>query len=88
MNMQPNAKGQTIRDYLPMAAQKLIGKAQPEKVTEQSSVTPNEQAGPIDKKAIEKAAETLRNYKDGKRKHSENMSFGASLDYFVLLTRD
>lgn len=73
MNMQPNAKGKTILDYLPMAAQKLIGKAQPEKVTEQSSVTPNEHAGPIDKKAIEKAAETLRNYKDGKRKLEERI---------------
>jgi hypothetical protein len=45
--MRPNAKGKTIMDYLPMAAQRLIGKAQPEVVAEQSSVT--EQSQVIDK---------------------------------------
>ena len=61
--MQPNAKGKTILDYLPAAAQKLMGKAQPEGVMEQ----PSESMGVIDKKAIEKAAETLKKYKDGKK---------------------
>ena len=64
MNM-PNARGKTIKDYLPLAAQKLMGKAQPEGVTD---TTPVQQAQVIDKKAIEKAAETLKKYKDGKKK--------------------
>lgn len=59
----PNEKGKTILDYLPAAAQKLIGKAQPEGVTEQPAAT----TGIIDKKAVEKAAETLKTYKDGKK---------------------
>ena len=62
--MQPNAKGKTILDYLPMAAQKLMGKAQPEGVATET-VTEGTQV--IDKKAIEKAAETLKKYKDGKK---------------------
>lgn len=69
MNLDtPNSKGKTIRDYLPMAARKLMGKEQPESVTEESSATVTEQSQAIDKKAIEKAAETLKKYKDGKRK--------------------
>ena len=71
MNMQPNAKGKTILDYLPMAAKKLMGKGQPEAVSggdvpelpEQNV----QQTAVIDKKAIEKACETLRKYKDGKK---------------------
>ena len=61
--MQPNAKGKTILDYLPMAAQKLMGREQPETVVNQ--VTEGQQV--IDKKAIEKAANTLKKYKDGKK---------------------
>ena len=65
MNLDaPNAKGKTIKDYIPMAMQKLMGKAQPEGVTDN---TPVEQPQVIDKKAIEKAAETLKKYKDGKK---------------------
>lgn len=52
-------------DYLPMAAKKLMGKAQPEGVADG---TPVEAPQVIDKKAIQKAAETLKKYKDGKRK--------------------
>ena len=70
MNMQPNAKGKTILDYLPAAAQKLMGKAQPEGVADNA---PIEQAQVIDKKAIEKAAETLKKYKDGKQKLEERI---------------
>ena len=62
---EPNAKGKTILDYLPFAAKKLIGKAQPEGVTE--GIT-KEAPQIIDKKAIQRAAETLKKYKDGKRK--------------------
>ena len=57
----PNAKGKTILDYLPMAAQKLMGKAQPGGTQV------------IDKKAIEKAAETLKKYKDGKKALEERI---------------
>ena len=60
----PNSKGKTLKDYLPLAAHKLMGKAQPEGVTDS---TPVEQAQVIDKKAVEKAAETLKKYKDGKK---------------------
>lgn len=62
--MQPNAKGKTPKDYLALAAQKLMGKAQPEGV---ATETVTEGAKVIDKKAIEKAAETLKKYKDGKK---------------------
>ena len=62
---EPNAKGKTILDYLPLAAKKLMGKAQPEGVSE--GIT-EEAPQIIDKKAIQRAAETLKKYKDGKRK--------------------
>lgn len=67
MNLDvPNSKGKTIRDYLPEAMQKLMskGKAQPEGVATET-VTDGTQV--IDKKAVEKAAETLKKYKDGKK---------------------
>ena len=67
MNLDvPNAKGKTIRDYLPEAMQKLMGKdkVQPEEVATEN-ITKGTQV--IDKKAIEKAAETLKKYKDGKK---------------------
>lgn len=69
MNLEPNAKGKTPLDYLSAAAQKLIGRAQPEGVTENHT----ENVGVIDKKAIQKAAETLKKYKDGKRKLEERI---------------
>ncbi len=65
MDMQPNAKGKTILDYLPAAAQKLMGKVQPEGVVTEAIA---EEKKVIDKKAIEKAAQTLKDYKNGKRK--------------------
>ncbi len=98
MNLNdPNSKGKTIKDYLPMAAQKLLGKVQPEgvgggkdtsstasglpasafaSVSGGTIATGNhrpqgegyEEGRVIDKKAIAKAAETLKKYKDGKRK--------------------
>ena len=60
----PNSKGKTILDYIPEAMQKLKGKAQPEGVA-QETVTQGTQV--IDSKAIQKAAETLKTYKDGKK---------------------
>ena len=71
MNMDvPNSKGKTIKDYLPMAAQKLMGRAKPEGVV---GDTPTEMQKGIDKKAIEKAAETLKKYKDGKKSLEERI---------------
>ena len=64
MEIKPNAKGKTPLDYLSAAAQKLMGKAQPEGVATEAIA---EKSGGIDKKAIEKAAETLKKYKDGKK---------------------
>ena len=60
----PNSKGKTIMDYLPMAAQKLLGKAQPEGVATEAMA---ERPQLINQKAIEKAAQTLKDYKDGKK---------------------
>lgn len=65
MNLEPNAKGKTILDYIPEAIQKLKGKAQPEGVATDAVAEGTEV---IDKKAIQKAAETLTKYKNGKRK--------------------
>ncbi|MBO5700905.1 MAG: hypothetical protein J6S71_00540 [Clostridia bacterium] len=61
----PNAKGKTIRDYLPFAAKKLKEMGAPEGVAEGITA---EAPQIIDKKAIQRAAETLKKYKDGKRK--------------------
>lgn len=58
----PNAKGKTIKDYLPLAAKKLFG-GKPETIAEQ----PTESVS-LDKKDIKKAIETLKKYKDGKAK--------------------
>ena len=71
MNLDvPNSKGKTIRDYLPEAMQKLMGK--PEAVDEQSSLAPTG-VETIDKKAVEKAAETLRDYKNGKKNFEDRI---------------
>lgn len=68
--MQPNAKGKTILDYLPEAAQKLMGKAQPEGV---ATETIAEETTSIDKKAIEKAVDTIKKYKDGKKNFEDRI---------------
>ena len=70
MNMQPNAKGKTILYYLPEAAQKLMGKAQPEGV---ATETIAEENTVIDKKAIEKAVDTIKKYKDGKKNFEDRI---------------
>lgn len=60
---KPNAKGKTVMDYLPMAAQKLMGKQpmeQPKKV--------------IDKKAIDEATQTLKDYKAGKANFEQRIT--------------
>ena len=66
----PNSQGKTIKDYLPMAMKKLMGKAQPEGVA-QETVTGGIKV--IDKKAIEKAAKTLKEYKDGKKNFEDRI---------------
>jgi len=66
----PNSKGKTIRDYLPLAAKKLMGKAQPEGVATEPIA---EGTQVIDKKAIAKAAETLKDYKNGKKNLEERI---------------
>lgn len=69
----PNSQGKTIRDYLPMAMQKLMGKAKPMAQPEEvMNATPTELTT-IDKKAIEKAADTLKKYKDGKKSFEEKI---------------
>ena len=63
----PNAKGKTIKDYLPMAAQALGLNKRPQDEPTQQQVLPEPMMGEaIDKKAIEKAIATLKEYKDGK----------------------
>ena len=65
MNLDvPNSKGKTIRDYLPEAMRQIMGKTQPEGV---ATETITEGVQVIDKKAIEKAVETLKKYKDSKK---------------------
>ena len=66
----PNGKGKTIMDYLPMAARKLgLMDSQPEPVNDtvgrQEAPTVMVD-GPIDKKAVERAIQTLKDYKGGK----------------------
>ena len=68
--MQPNAKGKTPKDYLALAAQKLMGKAQPEGV---ATETITEARQVIDKKAVEKAAETLKEYKNAKKNFEDRI---------------
>ena len=66
----PNSKGKTIKDYLPMAMQKLMGKEQPEEVAGDAVV---EETKGIDKKDIEKATATLKKYKDGKKSFEDRI---------------
>lgn len=70
MNLEPNSKGKTVLDYIPEAIKKLTGKAQPEEV---AGKVVTEQTEVIDKKAIAKATETLKKYKDGKKALEERI---------------
>lgn len=60
----PNEKGKTLRDYLPLAAQKLMGRGRPQEGTPSEVTEPTRTV--IDKKAVEKAAQTLKDYKNAK----------------------
>lgn len=68
----PNSRGKTIADYLPEAMQKLMGAAaqrpqEGDTDTAGEAVVYNEGAPAIGKKEIQKAIQTLKDYKDGKR---------------------
>ena len=64
----PNKAGKTIMDYLPMAAKALGLGDRPKDEPTVSDVLPEEpMQQPIDRKAIEKAIATLKEYKDGKQ---------------------
>ena len=67
----PNSKGKTIRDYIPMAMQRIMGNKQPEGVAEQTPVAPT--AVGINAKAVEKATQTLKDYKDGKKNFEDRI---------------
>ena len=66
----PNSKGKTIKDYLPMAAQKLLGMKQgPDphgQMQEVEAARYGEGQEPVNKKVLEKAIQTLKDYKAGK----------------------
>ena len=67
----PNAKGKTLKDYLPMAAQRLglmKGRPQVAETPVDGQVMEPERATeqPIGKKEVQKAIETLKKYKAGK----------------------
>ena len=63
----PNAKGKTIMDYIPMAAQKLLGREQgPQEEPVNAGALPEPMTQGIDKKAIADATATLKKYKEGK----------------------
>ena len=62
----PNNKGKTILDYIPMAAQALgLGNRPKDEPTNEEVL--QEATQTIDRKAIEKAIATLKEYKDGKQ---------------------
>ena len=65
----PNSKGKTIKDYLPAAMQKLMGQGKPaeEPVAGGMAATRyGDGQGPVNKKVLEKAIQTLKDYKAGK----------------------
>lgn len=60
----PNKVGKTLRDYLPLAAKKLMGnKPQPEGLKQE---IPEQSTGKLTKNDIKEAMQTLKKYKDGK----------------------
>ena len=66
----PNSKGKTIRDYLPMAAQKLLGMQdrpiEGDPATGAEPVQGLEGKMPVDKKRITDITQVLKEYKAGK----------------------
>ncbi len=67
----PNKAGKTLRDYLPLAAKKLMGnKPQPEELKQE---LPEQSTGKLTKKDIQEALQTLKKYKDGKQNLEERI---------------
>ena len=63
---QPNSKGKTLKDYLPRAARVLIGTPGPVGEPGEPGVPVTLGNNPIGKKELEKAIQTLKDYKAGK----------------------
>lgn len=61
---KPNAAGKTLRDYLPQAAKMLMQKKRPQEGNPAEGAEPYKTT--IDKRAVEKAAQTLKDYKNAK----------------------
>jgi len=67
---QPNSRGKTPKDYLQLAAQKLMGRqGRPQEGEKDASMEPMARGGmkpAIDKKVLDDAIQTLKDYKAGK----------------------
>ena len=63
---QPNRAGKTIMDYIPAAMQKLRGRQEAPDGPQAEVLTFGGDGGPINKKAITEAIQTLKDYKAGK----------------------
>ena len=67
----PNKAGKTLRDYIPLAAKKIMAsKPQPEGLTQE---LPEQTTGKLTKKDIQEAMQTLKKYKDGKQNLEERI---------------
>lgn len=63
---QPNAKGRTIMDYLPMAAQKIMGRMQEQEEPVNGATVQQPTGERVNKRVVAEAVQTLKRYKDGK----------------------
>ena len=63
---QPNSRGKTPRDYLQLAAQKLMGREGRPQEGESGNAMRNEMKAAIDKKVLDDTIQTLKDYKAGK----------------------
>lgn len=74
---KPNAKGMTIKDYLPMAMEKLGLKmpagSQAQEEPVDGGVMPQAASKGLDREALEKGIATLKKYKDAKRGFEERI---------------
>ena len=63
---QPNSRGKTPKDYLQLAAQKLMGRQGRPQEGESGNAMRTEAKAAIDKKVLDDAIQTLKDYKAGK----------------------
>lgn len=63
---QPNSRGKTPKDYLQLAAQKLLGREGRPQEGESGNAMRTEAKAAIDKKVLDDAIQTLKDYKAGK----------------------